>query len=281
MEFILKTPPRFSRVKQLDCLYFPTEIFVPHDSIIIDLSRLKSIRPFAVIAIINTIAHLSFFLPMLQIKIIPPLVRVDFIKTLEMFREWRIPEEDRRTIGAKLNPFIPLRHFKKSQDVEDIAKSMEHTFHTELLGISTLLQPCHVIFSELADNVLHHAGSNGGFILAQQFNFSAGSILEIAIGDIGIGISASLKKKESLTNRFSHDKDAIELALEDGISCIADDYRGYGLGHVNNEVTRAKDRILTFRSGNGYIIRKGDGYKYKGICKCLPGTIAHVIIPCK
>ena len=288
MDYVLKAPIIFEKAKQLDCFHLPTSSFKRGDRVVFDLLRVKFIKPPGVMGIINTIEYLARIDPNLKITIYPPedqfvleyLVRVDLIKALEIFGKWKIPDEDRQTLGTKLSPLIPLQRFSTAMEVEKIAQLMEHTFRTELLGFSTLLQPCHVIFSELADNVLHHAGSDGGFVLAQQYNYREGPILEIAVGDCGIGILASLSGKQSLTKQIGSDKDAIELALEDGISCIADTHRGYGLGYVREELARVDDRILTMRSGNGYIIKRGSGYKFAEVCKHLPGTIAHAVIPC-
>ena len=289
MDYVLKAPIIFEKVKQLDCFYLPTTSFKRGDRVVFDLSGVKFIKPPGVMGILNTIEYLERIEPsLLKVMIYPPqnefvleyLVRVDFIKALEMFGNWKIPDEDRQTLGTRLSPLIPLQRFSTAMEVERIAQLMEHTFHTELLGFSTLLQPCHVIFSELADNVLHHAGSNGGFVLAQQYNYRGGPILEIAVGDCGIGVLASLSRKQSLTRQLGSDKDAIALALEDGISCIEDSHRGYGLGHVRHEVARVDDRILTIRSGSGYIINRGSGYKFAEVCKPTPGTIVHTVIPC-
>ena len=157
---------------------------------------------------------------------------------------------------------------------------MQSKFHTDFAGLTTLLQPCHIIFSELSDNIIHHANSNGGFVLAQQYNYVKGSVLEIAIGDCGIGIKSSLLQNPQLAGSFANDQEAVLMSLKDGVTCLCDTYRGFGLGYVEQVVRPIADRILTLRSGTGYAIIRGGWYTFHEECKYLPGTIAHVIIPC-
>ncbi len=150
----------------------------------------------------------------------------------------------------------------------------------QFAGLTTLLQPCDVVFSELAINAVEHAKSNGGFVLAQQYDYHDGSKLEIAVGDCGIGIPTSLKQNKKLKGKFNSDREAIKLVLGGGLSRINDPHRGYGLSNVKDEMIRAPDRALTLRSGSGYAIIYSGGRPYSASCSYFPGTLGHAVIPC-
>jgi len=105
-------------------------------------------------------------------------------------------------------------------------------------------------------------------------------MLEIAVGDCGDGIPVTLGRNPALARRFSNDHEAIVLAIEDGVSCLDDPYRGYGLGYVRHEVTSATKRMLTIRSHSGYAIVYGSGHLYHDSCAYFQGTLAHAVIPC-
>ncbi|MFH0941586.1 MAG: hypothetical protein V1823_00955 [Chloroflexota bacterium] len=193
--------------------------------------------------------------------------------------EWDIPE-DVRASNRKIKPVIPITRFRTSQDIENIGNAMQETFRTEFAGLTTLLQPCHIVFSELANNAVEHAFSHGGFVLAQQYDYSGGSRLEIGVGDCGIGIRNSLKQNCHIQGQFVTDSDAIKLVLNGGFSRIDDPHRGYGINHVREELTHIDDRSLTLRSGKGYAILTGGGRTFSSECELFPGTLAYAVIPC-
>jgi anti-sigma regulatory factor (Ser/Thr protein kinase) len=189
------------------------------------------------------------------------------------------------TSRARVNaaPIIPAQRFSTSADVERLANEMAEVFQTQLIGLSFLLQPCHIVFSELADNVLHHAESGSGFVSAARIRHRERSgravdMVEIAVGDAGIGIPAAIRRNPAL--QPESDSSAIRLALQEGVSGLSDSYRGYGLWHVGQEIVRkAQQRSMVLRSGSGLVRLRGDGRLRRAEYKHFPGTLAHVMIP--
>jgi len=285
-----EAPIIFERTRQLDRMCLPYQMLTRDDNIVIDLSRVSFIKPPALIGILVLLEGVSkmFTSGAPNISIFPPkdksvldyLLKVEFVEALRSLYDWEIPEKDLMTLGKRILPVIPITRFNNANDVEDIANRMQSTFRTKLVGLASLLQPCHVVFSELADNVLHHAESNGGFVLAQQYNYVRGPMLEIAVGDCGIGILASLSKKPAIAKQVKTEQGAIQLAMQDGITCFDNPYRGYGLGHVEWEVKHIAKRSLTVRSGTGYIIIRGGRHMFSDSCSLLRGTIVHTVMPC-
>jgi hypothetical protein len=293
-KYLCKAPIVFDRVRQLDCFALPLDEITSDDIVTFDLSCVNFIKPPGVIGIlvaIETLLNLGERCP--DIRIFPPsrngvldyLLKINFVDALRQLCSWEIPTEHLISpTSVKMRPVIPITRFKVADDVEDLANQMNSTFRTDFIGLETLLEPCHVIFSELADNVLHHAGSNGGFVLAQQYNYASGPLLEIAIGDSGLGIPISLAQNPDLASKLHSDQEAISLALQDGVTRFAGKpYRGYGLGYIHKHVEAAQNRMMTVRSGSGYVIigySKQDRYTWADECRCLTGTLAHVVLPC-
>ncbi len=173
---------------------------------------------------------------------------------------------------------INLTKFKTSDEVEQISASIADIFDKELSGLGTLLEPCHVVFSELADNVLTHSGSSG-YVLAQRFEYDKGKrpVIDITVGDCGIGLRRSLLKNRSLRRRLGDDW-AVRLAMQDGISGTNEVHRGYGLGHVGVELA-APGRTLVIRSGDEIAYRSRGRTSTLRECGESIGTLVHAVIP--
>ena len=113
-----------------------------------------------------------------------------------------------------VRPMVPCSRFDSEHDIDQLANQMEECFWTEPV-YGSIFETCHTAFSELATNVVSHAESEGGYVLAQQYNYRSGPKVEIAVADCGMGIQASLQKNQKHTSVLS-DADAIELAIKAG-----------------------------------------------------------------
>ena len=254
-----------------------------------DFSELEFIRPVGVVALLATLERLADQLDGWSGNLIlpdKPEVR-EYLRTAGVFDIMRkhitfsdLQPEDFIPEIPPERPMVPCTYFETDSEIEEIANRMQEDFETVLPGRSTLFWTCHTAFSELANNVIHHAESGGGYVLAQKYCFSDGPRVEIAVADCGIGIQASLRKNQKFTDRLS-DEDAIELAIKEGVSSLEDKYRGYGLFYVTDDVKSSANRQLIIRSGYGTMILRGND----SIIKCksssrYAGTILNVTIPC-
>ncbi|WP_152993994.1 hypothetical protein [Dehalococcoides mccartyi] len=250
------------------------------------MRKIEFIKPHVVICLLLIVEYLNKHKVDRKIVIIPPsnkdvleyLYKIDLPNALNSLCEFKIPKFQGSTI--QINPVIPVKRFNSIQDIETIGNDMQMIFHSKLPELSSLFGSCHIIFSELADNIISHAQSSGGFVLAQQYNYRTGPLVEIAICDCGIGIPNSLKKNPKYAQIIDNDTSAIKLALKEGVSSIQDDLRGYGLHEVKNLMS-VGNKILSIRSSSGYGVVKGivEDYNEFGYCKYLPGCLAHVIMP--
>lgn len=291
--YVVRPPTKFGNARELDCI--AVSRLPDHGCVRIDLSRVSFLRPAGLVGILVFVEHLLRLRQHSKIELRLPenprvrdyLFKVDFLSALR----WLVSGAPRTGLPPQdvaVLAMIPVRRFRSSAEVEAIANRMAEVFTAELIGLGTLLQPAHTIFAELADNVLHHSGTDGGgVVVAQEYRLAPGRlarsrrVIEIAVGDAGRGIRAALSTKPELAARLSNDRDAILMALEDGVSSLPDETRGYGLGYVAGVVTEAKRRELTLRSGGGWVTVRSGGHTQSGKCEPLPGTIAHAVIFCQ
>ena len=281
----MRTPQQINTVRDIDFLWG----FETTGNGVIDLGPIEFIKPVGVVALLAIIERLTKRSDMPQIAIqLPVNAEVqEYLRLAGVFNAMREhvvfegsqPEEMIARIQP-VRPMVPCTHFVREYDIEQLANQMEAEFQTELVGYSSLLQTCQGIFSEIAANVVYHADSDGGYVLAQQYNYSSGPVVEIAVADCGIGIRASLQKNPS-HSMISSDVQAIERSLIEGVSSLRDPHRGYGLHHVTGDVKHSKNREMTIRSGQGILKIRGDGKITKDYdSPVYTGTIVSVIIPC-
>ena len=280
----LKAPKSINTVYDID---FLQAIEASGDGVI-DLGPVYFIRPVGVVALLATLERLTKQLGIEKVTLkLPenPKVREylrlsgvfdvmrDFISINDPQPEDMIPERPSE------RPMVSCSRFDTEHNVDQLANQMEECFETKPV-YGSILATCHTAFSELASNVVSHAESNGGYVLAQQYNYRSGSKVEIAVADCGIGIQASLQKNHKHTPMLL-DVDAIEKAIEEGVSSLEDNSRGYGLYHVTDDVKKNNDREMTIRSGYGTMRLQGSGdIRKTNDLFIYSGTIVSVIIPC-
>ena len=201
-----KAPPQFERLDLLDKLLV-SGAEVESTGVHVDLLPVERWNPGTIIGTLVIVQHLR----KLQAEDRLPYVSVGYggrgrawalasrLGFSEMLHELfgRSPTTSRLKVNAE--PIIPARRFSSSAQVEQIANEMAEIFQTELVGLSFLLQPCHIVFSELADNVLHHSEADGGFVSAARIRHRDRSgrpveMVEIAVGDTGIGIQLRFER---------------------------------------------------------------------------------------
>jgi len=125
---------------------------------------------------------------------------------------------------------------------------------------------------EIADNVKDHAADGGGFVCAQTYEKnSPREYVEVAVGDAGVGVLATLSERHAPT---SH-QDALNMAVELGVSSVPN--RGNGLWYVSRFVRRVGGR-LSLSSGDAYL-RITQGGPYSTSCQPIAGTLVGIQVP--
>ena len=256
---------------------------------VINLSNVERIKPVGVVALLAMFERASSHRPNgynLSIRLPRGLEVQKYLRSTNVFNEMRLfgsfqgaqPEEVLPEYIPE-RPMVPCARFSDESDIDSLVAQMDERFGTEFIGYGGLAVTVGNIFSELAANVVHHADSNGGYVLAQERECPGGSLVEIAVPDCGIGIRASLHKNPQY---YAIDSDikAIVSALKEGVSGIQDVHRGYGLYHVTDDVRENASREMGIRSGTGALTLRGDGEIIEQDDKPgVDGTIVSVTIP--
>lgn len=274
----------FRAVRQLD--HFSEEIArrrrLPLE---IDLSEVSFMRPLAVVGTVMLLEtmisrgrEITFVFPRSP-GTLNYLLAIGMPEVMDDLGSWKWPEDFPRSATKGLRPMIKLTKFSLTGEIDRIAEQMADVFDRDLPGLGALLKPCHVVFSELADNVVTHSSSSG-YVLAQRFEYEEGPVIDITVGDCGVGIRRALSRNPELKPRLTDDREALALAMTDGVSSIyGDPYRGYGLGHVGAELSQ-RGRWLVVRSGNAIGHWKEGKRIEVSQCGASIGTLVHTVIPC-
>ena len=243
----------------------------------IDLTAIDFIRPVGVVALLATLSG-SFHIDRQDLAIMWPASReVQVPPASSMRRDGSVRKGCKLELKPEqipVKPMVPCTHFNDEADIDRLEELMAEKFHTEFVGQEGTVD---TVFSEIALNVVYHADSQGGYVLAQEYAYHEGPVVEIAVADCGIGIQASLQKNPNNPDTGS-DIEAIQLALKEGVSRVIDAHRGFGLHHVANDVQNHYLREMTIRSGTG--ILDGNVISQESSSK-FSGTIVNVTIPCE
>lgn len=200
---------------------------------------------------------------------------VGFLEALRTFGDWT---DDEGFVGRveRILPIIPVQTFRTSADVEHLTSVMDAEFSASDRLPANLLQDASAALAEAADNVIWHAEcEEGGFALAQvrrrRVLGATRWFIEIAVADPGRGIRASLDVTDD-------DWVAVAKAMQEGITGLQDEHRGYGLAHMA-DVASHPQRLLTVHSGDGLVER---GHRYaleRTVDARFPGTLITMSIP--
>lgn len=137
------------------------------------------------------------------------------------------------------------------------------------------------VLSELCSNVLLHAKADFGGVAAMQTYRNKQDVryLVIGIGDMGIGVRASLAANEKLSGRLENDSQALGVAVQMGASRYASGGHGGGLPRVLDIARRYAGRVA-LRSGTGALAYNGvDEQRRAFETSVLPGTHLRIVLP--
>jgi hypothetical protein len=145
---------------------------------------------------------------------------------------------------------IELNRVDSPESVEHILEAVQKAAY-HVFGRGRVATACGTAIAAAAENVLDHAESPiGAFIAAQRYENSG---LELACVDLGFGIPTTLRRRAQYAQLS--DIEAIECALEDGVTSANDGDvgRGAGLADLCKTVRLAGHSTLTIHSGRAYV----------------------------
>jgi hypothetical protein len=174
------------------------------------------------------------------------------------------------------NTLCEVRRFAASDNLDELVDLL--CARLEGLAPGDVVAELAASFWELSDNTRFHAQTDGGVLAAQVYEQGRpNQRVDLALGDVGIGIRRSLQNNE---HESVDDADAIELALEEGVSGTGDPSRGYGLPSVVRRV-RELGGQTTIRSGAGSRAIRPRSDATSRLGTSLRGTVVGVSIPCR
>jgi len=156
----------------------------------------------------------------------------------------------------KLLEVMPVSadRIRNSQDVTTAVGRAHRILETWFSNNLPAIGPIATILSEVASNVTH--SQDRGFAVIQHHYAPSGGRVTIAVGDLGVGIEASLRQRGARLGPFHQGappvgSGAILRALELGVTSRGD-VRGMGLYQVKTLVDRWQG-ILAIRSGHSSV----------------------------
>ena len=240
----------------------------------LDLSGVKFIDPYGIVALTLFLNHLpATALPVrLCLPGWPPQNGAADNPIIAYLTRMGFWEE----VGARLDvpqkqlPVRPMWSADKSVLIDITILHGRDAINVMLRKTGEILQSLHFspigrghvmeVLSELSSNVLDHAQSDFGGVVATQTYRSRRSgtrYLVMSIGDMGIGVRASIAGNEKLSGRLQSDAQALGVAVQMGNSRFETGGRGGGLPRVL-EIARRYGGSVALRSGMGALAFRGE-----------------------
>jgi anti-sigma regulatory factor (Ser/Thr protein kinase) len=152
------------------------------------------------------------------------------------------PPIRRRALGKKL---IELSRISCSEDVENLMDSIAEIAGDQFGRRSTVTTAVATAVGAAAENVVMHADSpTGALVAAQRYR---GTGLELAVVDRGLGIPYTLAANPR--HRGLSDLNAVERSLEDKVSSSTEEGRGAGLWELREAVAASRNATFAIASG--------------------------------
>ena len=191
------------------------------DEELIDLERASFIKP---AALVGLVCFASFHREWGRAVRLRAPYNLDVANYLARTRLGRVLEElgvqhDLPTVREHVAASLwELQSFSRASEVYDFAEHIHgEVSRTSRVGADELFE----CLCEAGENVGQHSGQSRGYLTAQRYKNGR---LVFAVGDAGLGFLHGLRGRGAST-----DAEALQLALEPGVSSVDDRGRGYGL----------------------------------------------------
>lgn len=254
--------------------------------VLFDLSGLTSIRPGALAALAAHAVALTHAGHRVRVTLPTDSTCCEHLETVSGFC-WYLSDLDVRFEGRRHSgnftyevndAILSMTTVTNSAEVDALADEVYEGFRrTGSVRSSVLLDEVVEGLWEPAINSIEHSQSDFGAVcLAQIWKARGRRLAEFAVADAGVGI------RETLGRRYpylSSHEEAIEKALEEGVSGLDDPQRGIGLS-TTHEVSRAgSGRRLMIVSGDGCVVATPESTGGRTLEKSWPGTLVSLLFP--
>lgn len=260
------------------------ERFDSGDEAVIDLEAMTFIDPFGLVGVachVLTAQDQGKHVQLVHPKDVSAQRYLERIHFSAMVQGLRV-EADRHLPPVRAtdqrDSLIELSPFDDYQDVDRLA-----TMVWKKLEGGVDPQVTNALFEavgEVGNNAAEHSqpGGGGWGIMAAQV-YRKGTPEErllFAVGDVGIGIQASLARR----HRVADDGQALEMALKPLVTGTDDKTRGNGLAEVEHLVTSLRGQVV-IRSGSAQVTRRSNYAGDPVAVKPMQGTLVGADLPCR
>jgi hypothetical protein len=180
---------------------------------------------------------------------------------------------------------VPLTRLSSTDDMEQVIETVSRLDGMLGAGDGEWIKTKGAVLStitEICSNIFHHANVGHGWVAAQTYfnRFTAGDYIELAIGDAGRGIKATLA--EAL-QELAPLPDEVVLARMLNEHLSSRTASGGGMGYyVLQQAARQLDGQFWLRSGLGGISHPRRGaWQAEPLSFCWQGTFVHVRLTCR
>lgn len=234
-------------------------------NVVLDFSRVKNAYPNGVVPIIALVD--KYRRDGVVFDLLPPT----HAETQELFAAngWLhfICPDKWPAEAANVNLHLPLRRFEDDRDLNVVVSQVIEICLQQNVFAEGVPQAFEWALNEIAGNILEHSKAAVGWIQVTAYP-NSGS-LALIVCDSGIGVRHSMKRKFWPKT----DVQALELAIQKGVSSIDDCGRGNGLAGAI-AIARHNKGLFVLISGHGRIKvyesgkteSNGTGPNYFGTC---------------
>lgn len=200
------------------------------------------------------------------------LQRIDFFRALDITVEEGFDRHETASL-------VPLQRITSTAVARSLSGALGDFLEGQLgEGSSSVLRFARFVFEELGANVVQHSrASETGFGLAQAWR--ASSRFQFAFADAGVGFLASLQENREFTGRIADDGEALQIALEGGVSRRGAGNIGMGLSLLK-ELTDRLGGELFLASGEALLHRRtiATGARASSVSKIAPWQGAWICV---
>lgn len=161
---------------------------------------------------------------------------------------------------------LELRAFSSDDEVEEFAIRIYDLVSPQSPSAAKAL---HRFLSEAGQNVAPHSGGVNGFMAAQQ----VGRNLRFAVGDGGKGFFNNLESFGATS-----DREALSLALVDGVSSTGKSGRGRGIRSTARVVQEANGHMI-IASGHASITQTVQRTSHMSFARKFRGAVIEGVVP--
>lgn len=250
-----------------------------HDSVQIDISRVKFLTPAAIVAVLARCHAWRREGKAISLAGASSCEALGYLQRVDFFRHLGIEMDERFTRRETADRFVPVRSLNfASGNVDEVASEITRCILPGTHPEDDVYRALQYAAGELLSNAKYHSG--GRAFASAQF-FPARNLVRVAVADDGMGIRRSFENTSRESDAHTAN-DAIRLALTPGVSSallrpLSQPYGGQNHRGVGLSITRILAKQagrLTIATEDGWFDEEyGAEIPQTGACHQVAGSL--------